>query len=91
MVIDIAPFGSHSEQCFCSAPKGLSKFNFSVSLSKISKEVGSSKSIQLEGVLDEITTEFVLASARNLGYYALELVDGEIMLNRMKFESKVVF
>ena len=87
LVIDIAPFGSHSEQCFCSAPKGLSKFNFSVSLSKISKEVGSSNSIQLEGVLDEITTEFVLASARNLGYYALELVDGEIMLNRMKFES----
>ena len=37
--------------------------------------------------MDEITTEFVLSSARNLGYYALELVDGEIMLNRKKFES----
>ena len=31
--------------------------------------------------------EFVLASAKNLGYYALELVDGEKMLNRMKFGS----
>ena len=70
-------------QCFCSTPKGSSKSKVSVSLSKISKEVGSSNSIQLEGALDEIKTEFVLASVRNLGYYALELVDGEIM----KFES----
>ena len=87
MVINIVPSDSHSEQCFCSTPKGLSKFKFSVSLSKISKKVGSSNSIQLEGALDDITTEFVLASARNLGYYALELVDGEKMLNRMKFGS----
>ena len=87
VVINIVPFDSHSEQCFCSAPKGLSKFKFSVSLSKISKKVGSSNSIQLEGALDEITTEFVLASAKNLGYFALELVDEEKMLNRMKFGS----
>ena len=87
VVINIVPFDSHSEQCFCSAPKGLSKFKFSVSLSKISKKVGSSNSIQLEGALDEITTEFVLASAKNLVYFALELVDEEKMLNRMKFGS----
>ena len=64
MVINIVPFDSHSEQCFCSTPKGLSKFKFSVSLSKISKKVGPSNSIQLERALDEITTEFVLASAK---------------------------
>ena len=85
--IDIAPFDSHSEQCFCSTPKGLLKFKFSISLSNILKKVTSSNSKQLEGTLDEITTEFVLASARNLGYYALELAGGEIMLSRMKFES----
>ena len=82
LVIDIARFDSHSEQCFCSTPKSLSKLKFLVSLSKIPKEVVSSN---LEGALDEIATELVLASARNLGYYALELVDGEIMLSRMKF------
>ena len=87
LVIDIAPFDSHSEQCFCSTPECLSKFKFSWSLSKISKEIGSSNSKQLEGALDEITTKFVLASARNLGYFALELSGGEIMLIRMKFES----
>ena len=35
LVIDIAPFDGHSGQCFCSTQKGLSKFKFSVSLSKI--------------------------------------------------------
>ena len=66
LVIDIASFDSYSKQCFCSASKGLSKFKFSVNLSITLKEVGSSNSIQLEGALDEITTEIVLAIARNL-------------------------
>ena len=86
--IDIAPFDSHSEKRFCSTPKGLSKFKFSVSLSNASKEVTSSNSKQLERPLGGITTGFILlSSARNLGYYALELADREIMLSRMKFES----
>ena len=37
--------------------------------------------------MDEVTAGFILSSARNFGYCALELADGEIMLNRMKFES----
>ena len=37
--------------------------------------------------MHEIATKFVLASARNVGCYALELADGEIMLSRMKVES----
>lgn len=68
--------------------KRFPKFKYLVILSNVSKEVTSSNPKQLERPLDELTIEFLLCNARNLGYYTLEIADGKIMSSRMKFENK---